>query len=141
MELMSLAPLDTTNLFLGVLAATALLELLIVAVLALWLHRKLQQMTRTMEELGTHVAPTLATIRLVSDKASAVLAGAETIVSRVNHAVDAVDGQVRAAASQVGQVTSAFDRVARAGGLQVRALGAGVESGIAALRRPVKKGA
>jgi hypothetical protein len=91
--------LETTNLFLGIMATVSVLEALVLigaGIAAFMAYRKVMALVNTLEE--QHVAPALARVNAILDDVKVVSAKVKDETERVDHAIhttiDRVDDTV-----------------------------------------------
>lgn len=115
--------LDTTNLLLGILAAVAVLEALLlmaVGVMAWKLYARTLALVQQVEE--RHIAPLTARVHALITTADGVLADVRGITSRVTAQTERVDSAIRTTIDRVDETadrvrTSVSSRVNRARGM------------------------
>jgi len=106
---MNAGNLDTTNLFLGVMAAVSLLEALVLIGVGVLAYRLYTQAVQTVREIeARQIAPLAARVNTLMTSVDAILGDVKEVTSRVSNRTERVDTAIR---NTTTSVSSRVNRV------------------------------
>ena len=106
---MNAGNLDTTNLFLGVMAAVSLLEALVLIGVGVLAYRLYMQTMQTVREIeARQIAPLAARVNTLMTSVDAILGDVKEVTSRVSNRTERVDTAIR---NTTTSVSSRVNRV------------------------------
>jgi hypothetical protein len=130
---MDIPQLDTTNIFLGILAGLALIQMIGLVVAVLWVRSYVSRMTRTAQDLDSrYVQPLVSEVQQLLTQTKHAVAELEPIVTRAKNIVGGVETRTKRAMMAVDAVGEHVDTFVSSGLQHVRAIEHGFRRGVEA---------
>ncbi len=123
---MEIPQLDTTNAFLGILAGLAIVQVVIIAAVAIWLRRTMARVSQVAVGLEPDA-------RLLGNEIRELIAELHSAVHRTSTLVHGIELRTRRAMAAVDAVNNAADTVVNTGMKELHAIEAGLRRGVSAL--------
>ena len=131
---MDIPQLDTTNIFLGILAALAVIQMIGLIVAVLWVRSYVAQVARTAQDLDSrYVQPLVGEVQQLLNQAKHAVAEVQPIVTHAKNIVGGVETRTKRAMMAVDAVGGHVDTLVHSGLQQVRAIEHGLRRGVEAL--------
>ncbi|NOT25293.1 MAG: hypothetical protein HOP16_04240 [Acidobacteria bacterium] len=131
---MDIPQLDTTNIFLGILAGLAVIQMVGLIVALLWVRSSVSRMTRTVQDLDSrYVQPLVGEVRQLVKQTQHAVAELQPIVTGAKNLVGGVETRTKRAMMAVDAVGEQVDTLVHSGLQHVRAIEHGFRRGVEAL--------
>ena len=131
---MDIPQLDTTNIFLGILAGLAVIQMIGLVVAVLWIRSYVSRLTSVAQDLDArYVQPVVGEVQQVLAQTRHAIAEAQPIVAHAKNIVGSVEKRTKRAMMAVESVGEHVDTLVHSGLQQVRAIEHGVRRGVEAL--------
>lgn len=99
--------LDTTNLLLGIMAAVSVLEALLLIAVGIFAYRLYAQAMQTVREIEQRqVAPLVAKVNMLMEKADGILGDVKDVTARVTKQTERVDSAIHETMERVDETAA-----------------------------------
>ena len=131
---MEINQLDTTNIFLGIIAGVALAQMLAGVIAVIWLRRTISRVSQVAAKLETtYLQPLVEESQQLARQTRQVISGLQPLVARANTIVGGIESRTEHAMMAVDAVNEQVDAVVHSGLNQLRAIEYGVRRGVETL--------
>jgi hypothetical protein len=137
---MEIPQLETTNVFLGIVAGLAVVQMIVLITAAIWLRStfgRLSQAAVTFE--SQRLGPMVGEVRQLANQAQQLITEVQSTVHRAHTLVNGIEHRTRRAMATVDAVNERVDAVVNTGWNEVYALKSGLRRGISALVRSARR--
>jgi hypothetical protein len=133
-DTMDIPQLDLTNIFLGILAGLAVIQMIGLIVAVLWVRSYVSRLTGVAQDLESrYVQPVVGQVQQLLTQTREAVAELQPIVTRAKNIVGGVEAQTKKAMMAVDAVGEHVDTIVHSGLQQVRAIEHGIRRGVEAL--------
>jgi len=138
---MELAQLDTTNVFLGIIAGLAAVQMIALVVAAIWLKRTAGHVSQAAARFESErLVPLVGEAQQLGNQARQFITELQSTIHRASALVDGIELRTRRAMATVDAVNERVDAVVNTAWNQVHALESGLRRGVSALVRSARRG-
>ena len=131
---MEINQLDTTNIFLGILAGLAVTQMVAGLIAVVWLRRTISRVSQATAKLeSTYLQPLVQESQQLARQTSQVIAELQPLVARAHTIVSGIESRTQHAMMAVDAVNEQVDAVVHSGLNQLRAIEHGVRRGVETL--------
>jgi uncharacterized protein YoxC len=131
---MEINQLDTTNIFLGIIAGLAVAQMVAGVIAVIWLRRTMSRVSEATAKLETtYLQPLVQESQQLARQTRQVISELQPLVARANTIVSGIGSRTEHAMMAVDAVNEQVDAVVHSGLNQLRAIEHGVRRGVETL--------
>ena len=131
---MEISQLDTTNIFLGIIAGLAVVQMAAAIVAVIWLKRTVSHMSKAAARFeSAYVEPIVQESQQIARQTRQVISELQPLVLRANTIVSGIESRTEHALRAVDAVNEQVDTVVHSGLNQLRAIEHGLRRGVETL--------
>ena len=131
---MEINQLNTTNIFLGIIAGVAVAQMLAGVIAVIWLRRTISRVSQATAKLeATYLQPLVQESQQLARQTRQVISELQPLAARVNTIVGGIESRTEHAMMAVDAVNEQVDAVVHSGLNQLRAIEYGVRRGVETL--------